>query len=91
MPINSEKNKVPEQQLKGKREHGKEKEEERKGRFDSDSDDDSGHDEKSVAERGKSGSGKGKKNVSKVDDYEELIDQYAGGWRETMFFGEPEE
>jgi hypothetical protein len=29
--------------------------------------------------------------VNVVDDYADIIDQYAGGWRETMFFGEPEE
>nr|CAC28813.2 conserved hypothetical protein [Neurospora crassa] len=26
-----------------------------------------------------------------MDDYADIIDQYAGGWRETMFFGELEE
>lgn len=61
----------------------KEKVKERRG--------DEGHGDELETKTGvQSGSGNGK-GVVNADDYEHLIDQYAGGWRETMFFGEPEE
>ncbi|KAK3403544.1 hypothetical protein B0T20DRAFT_28600 [Sordaria brevicollis] len=89
----SEENKAPEQLPKTKWENSGKKEQERKERFDFDSDD-SGPEETGTGKRRGVGKGKGKgkgKGNANVDDYEELIDQYAGGWRETMFFGEPEE